>query len=167
MPCRTSRSFWLTRMCFPQKQVNLFTFHFLHLIPASALRHSSSFSRFSVPDRLHLPRPESVFAIFPDSGSHLLVSLQRDPRVRPASASQYTLLTPHTLLPAAWPVGAGRNWAPAGPHHSSGTARLSLESKHTHIGPCRFHHPYFYLLVMKLYCVSHHVNLLHSMNFFF
>lgn len=67
------------------------------------------FSRFRVPDRLHLPRPESVLAIFPDSGSHLLVSLQRDPRVRPASASQHTLLTPHTLLPAAWPAGAGRN----------------------------------------------------------
>lgn len=104
------------------------------------------FSRFSVPDRLHLPRPESVFAIFPDSGSHLLVSLQRDPRVRPASASQYALLTPHTLLPAAWPVGARRNWAPAGPHHSFGTARLSFESKHTHIGPCHFHHPFIYWL---------------------
>lgn len=36
---------------------------------------SSLLCRFGVSHRIRLPRPESVFAVFQDSGSHLLVSL--------------------------------------------------------------------------------------------
>lgn len=68
---------------------------------------SSLFSRFSVSVRLHLSGPEGVFAVFQDSSSHLLVSLQRDTGAGPAPTPQHTLHTPHTLLPAACPVGAG------------------------------------------------------------
>lgn len=83
------------------------------------------FSRFGVSDRLRLPRPESVLAVLQDSGSHILVPLQRDSGVGPAPTPQHTLHTPHTLLSATCSAGAGGHRAAAGPHHSSGPARLS------------------------------------------
>lgn len=117
------------KMCFPQKQVKK------HLCgqprgSAGCLRAEPSplnaFCRFSVSDRLHLPRSEGVFAVFPDSRSHLLVSLQRDAGAGPAPPPQHALHTPHPLLQAARPAGSGGHGASAGPHHSPGT----IEHKH-------------------------------------
>lgn len=79
------------------------------------------FHRFGLSDRLHLPRAEGLSAVFPDSRSYLLVSLQRGAGAGPAPPPQHTLHTPHALLQPARPAGAGGPRASAGPHHSPGT----------------------------------------------
>lgn len=79
------------------------------------------FRRFGLSDRLHLPRAEGVSAVFADSRSYLLVSLQRGAGAGPAPPPQHTLHTPHALLQPARPAGAGGPRASAGPNRSAGT----------------------------------------------
>lgn len=132
---------------------------------SEAFLSSLSFSRVRFPHGLHLSGPEGVFAVFQDSGSHLLGSLQRDTCVRPAPTPQHTLHTPHTLLPAARPARGRGHRAAAGPHHSSGTARRGLRSRHKDASITLI---YLYLFIM-LYYASHRVgptlNVLHCMYF--
>lgn len=107
------------KTCFPQKQVKE------HLTSLPVLRGFSAravisliFCRFGVSDRLHLSRAEGISAVFPDSRAYLLVSLQRDAGAGPSPAPQHALHTPHPLLQAACPAGAGGHRASAGPNHS-------------------------------------------------
>ena len=99
------------KMCSPQKQVKAFYFSCIDLhhnqVSTLSLPHLFFLSRVRFPHGLHLSGPEGVFAVFQDSGSHLLGSLQRDAGVGPAPTPQHTLHTPHTLLPAARPARAG------------------------------------------------------------
>lgn len=91
---------------FPTKAGKETSHPHLPVVPVVSITSPVS-CRFGVSDRLHLPRAEGVSAVFPDFGSHLLVSLQRNASAGPAPPPQHALHTPHPLLQTARPAGAG------------------------------------------------------------
>lgn len=121
---------------FPTK-AGTFTFLLFFFFSHCIVLHCISFKlfspvfspRFSVSRWLRLSGPEGVSAVVQDSGSHLLVSLQRNTGAGPAPAPQHSLHTPHTLLPAAFTTGARGHRAAAGPHLSSGTVQLKEQTQ--------------------------------------